>query len=297
MKATVSFATKARWSDAWPGSLERLDREAAGLERALDDLDAVALDELGVAGDVVGVRVRREQVRDVQALALDDLVQRLERRAAVDEDGRPAGLVREQVRVREPVGMHAPLDQHGETVTPRERIAAAMASPLSGCARSREPRAPGASSYGACGSVGRGTAGTGNGGALAPAAPAAPVAVSTTPAGQLRRGQRDRRAAAARERHRERPAAATGERDRRQRAARRQLDDVVHERGHDPRRLERRRCVRRRRGRHGVRRRSGRSARAPARQRERRRRRRRPAARGASAAARRGADGRAPGAP
>ena len=180
MKATVSFATKARWSDAWPGRLQRLDRETARLERALDDLDAVALDELGVAGDVVGVRVRRQQVRHVQALALDDLVQRLERRAAVDEDRRPAGLVREQVRVREPVGMHAPLDQHRETVTPRERIAAREASSLSGCARSREPRAPGASSYGACGSVGRGTAGTGNGGALAPAAPAAPVAASTT---------------------------------------------------------------------------------------------------------------------
>ena len=104
--------------------LQGVDRETARLERAFDDLNAVALDELGVAGDVVGVRVRCQQVRDVQALALDDLVQRLERRAAVDEHRRPPGLVREQVRVREPVGMHAPLDQHRETVTLRERIAA-----------------------------------------------------------------------------------------------------------------------------------------------------------------------------
>ena len=128
MKATVSFATKARWSDAWPGRLERLDRQPAGLERALDDLDAVALDELRVAGDVIGVRVRRQQVRHVQALALDDLVQRLERRAAVDEDRRAAGLVREQVRVREPVGMHAPLDQHGKTVHGEKGSRPAMAS-------------------------------------------------------------------------------------------------------------------------------------------------------------------------
>ena len=36
-----------------PGRLERLDAQAAGLERALDDLEPVALDELVVAGDVV----------------------------------------------------------------------------------------------------------------------------------------------------------------------------------------------------------------------------------------------------
>ena len=99
---------------AW--GLERLDRETAGLDRPFDDLEPVALDELLVAGHVVGVRVRREQVRDRESFALDGLVQRLERRAAVDENRRPARFVRDEVRVREPLGMHAPLDQHAGTV-------------------------------------------------------------------------------------------------------------------------------------------------------------------------------------
>ena len=47
-----------------------------------------------------------------QALALDHREEGLERRAAVDEDGRPARLVGDEVGVREPARMHAPLDQH-----------------------------------------------------------------------------------------------------------------------------------------------------------------------------------------
>ena len=76
-----------------PRRLERLDPQAAGLQRALDDLEPVALDELIVPRDVVGVRVRRQQVGDGQPFALDGLVQRPERSAAVDEDGRSARLV------------------------------------------------------------------------------------------------------------------------------------------------------------------------------------------------------------
>ena len=79
--------------------LERLDAEAARLDRTLDDLEPVALDQLLVAGDVIRMGVRRQQVRDLQALTLDDLVQGPERCAAVDEDGFAAGLVREQVGV------------------------------------------------------------------------------------------------------------------------------------------------------------------------------------------------------
>ena len=77
------------------GRLQRLDPEPARLDAALDDLDAVARDELVVARDVVAVGVGREQVRDRQPFALDHLVQRVERRAAVDEHGRAARLVRQ----------------------------------------------------------------------------------------------------------------------------------------------------------------------------------------------------------
>ncbi len=73
---------------------------------------AEALDELVVAGDVIGVAVGDEKVRRRDALALDRLEERLERRAAVDEDRRPAGLVGEQEGVREPGRVHAPLDDH-----------------------------------------------------------------------------------------------------------------------------------------------------------------------------------------
>ena len=74
-----------------PGRLERLDAQAARLERALDDLESVPLDELVVADDVVVVRVGRQQVGDRQPFALDGLVKRSERRATVDEHGRAAG--------------------------------------------------------------------------------------------------------------------------------------------------------------------------------------------------------------
>jgi hypothetical protein len=40
--------------------------------------------------------------------------------AAVDEDGRPAGLVADDVGVREPLGMHAALDEHPGRLTVME---------------------------------------------------------------------------------------------------------------------------------------------------------------------------------
>ena len=109
-----------------PRRLERLDAQAARLERALDDLEAVPLPQLVVAGDVVVVRVRRQEVGDVQALALDGFVQRPERRAAVDEDGRSAGLIGEQIGIGQPFRMHGPFDQHpwnvpGSPITMRQR--------------------------------------------------------------------------------------------------------------------------------------------------------------------------------
>jgi hypothetical protein len=98
-----------------PGRRERADREAAGLEVALDDLAVVPSADRVVAGDVVGVRVRRQQVRDGQPVPRDGVEQRPEGRPGVDEHGRPAFLVADQVGVRKPVWMHAPLDDHGRS--------------------------------------------------------------------------------------------------------------------------------------------------------------------------------------
>ena len=91
---------------------ERFDAEPARLDGAGHNLQPEALDELVVPRDVIGVPVRDEEVRRRHPLALDRLQERLERRAAVDEDGRPTGLVREQEGVREPARVHAPLDDH-----------------------------------------------------------------------------------------------------------------------------------------------------------------------------------------
>ena len=52
--------------------------------------------------DVIGVRVRPQQVRRRQALALDELEQRAERRSAVDEDRRATRRVADDVGVRQP---------------------------------------------------------------------------------------------------------------------------------------------------------------------------------------------------
>jgi hypothetical protein len=44
--------------------------------------------------------------------ALGRLEERLHGRPGVDEDRRPALLVREEISVREPARIHAPLDEH-----------------------------------------------------------------------------------------------------------------------------------------------------------------------------------------
>ena len=94
------------------GGRQGSETEASRFQRALHDLEAVPLAQLVVAGNVVGIGVGGQQVRDVQAVALDCVVQGLERGAGVDEDGRPAVLVSEEVGVREPARMHRPLDDH-----------------------------------------------------------------------------------------------------------------------------------------------------------------------------------------
>jgi hypothetical protein len=68
--------------------------------------------QLVVVLDVIGVTVRGQEVRDRQALALDDLEQRLQRRARVDENGGSTRLVGDQVRVRQETGIDAPVNKH-----------------------------------------------------------------------------------------------------------------------------------------------------------------------------------------
>ena len=79
-------------------------------------------------------------------LALDGLEQRLERRAAVDEDRRPAGLVREEEGVREPGRVHAPLDDHqtfasNEPGLPPSASSVTPSSPARACASAPGRRA------------------------------------------------------------------------------------------------------------------------------------------------------------
>jgi len=84
--------------------------EEENRERPLIDLARyrMAVDR----GDVVGVAVGDEEMGRRHPLALDRLQERLERRAAVHEDRCSSRLVSQQEGVREPPGMHAPLDDH-----------------------------------------------------------------------------------------------------------------------------------------------------------------------------------------
>jgi phage shock protein A len=111
-----------------PGRPQSLDAEVSGLDdlpvperlRSVDallprgdDAQSEALLELPVVGDVVPVRVCRQEVRDVHLEPVDRGEERRDRGARIDEDGRASGAVRNQVRVGEPLGIHAPFDDHG----------------------------------------------------------------------------------------------------------------------------------------------------------------------------------------
>jgi hypothetical protein len=82
---------------------DRLDPEPAGLHRARDDGDPEPGRQLVLVLDVVGMAVGAQEVRRREAVALDRLQQRLERRPRVDEDGDSARLVADDERVRQPV--------------------------------------------------------------------------------------------------------------------------------------------------------------------------------------------------
>ena len=87
------------------------------LSRLGDDVDPVTRPELVLVHDVVVVRMRPQDCGRRRAPALDGRDERAEIGAGVDEERRPALAVGDRVGVRQPVGLHAPLDQHGGNLT------------------------------------------------------------------------------------------------------------------------------------------------------------------------------------
>ena len=84
-------------------------------------------DDVVLACDVIRMRVRPQHVGHRQPVRLHGREQRLERRARVDEDCRAAGCVCDQVRVREPPGMHRALDDHCRNVPLGATLSARLA--------------------------------------------------------------------------------------------------------------------------------------------------------------------------
>ncbi len=68
--------------------------------------------QLALVRDVVGVRVRAQDMRRRHAPLPCFRDQRLDGGAAVDEDGRSTRLVRDEVGVGQPARIHAALDEH-----------------------------------------------------------------------------------------------------------------------------------------------------------------------------------------
>ena len=91
---------------------DRLDAEPSRLDRSRHDRDPEPTGQELLVLDVIRVAVRAKDVRRRQPFALEGLEQRLERRAAVDEQGDAARLVADEERVREPPLVHRPLDDH-----------------------------------------------------------------------------------------------------------------------------------------------------------------------------------------
>ena len=95
---------------------DRSDDEPAGDEVTGDNRDPEELAELVLMLDVIRVRMRSQQVRGRQVLAGHDLEQWLERRPAVDENGRSLRRVTDHVGIGQPSRMHRPTDNHRYTL-------------------------------------------------------------------------------------------------------------------------------------------------------------------------------------
>ena len=125
-----SSIRNARWPGLCPGVCSALIREAAGgddvavaevvgdarharrLDLVREHARAETLDHDARLVDVVAVGVRDQEVGHGQALDVGRVDQRRDRSAGVDDDGRAARLVADQVGVREPLRVHAALDDH-----------------------------------------------------------------------------------------------------------------------------------------------------------------------------------------
>jgi hypothetical protein len=99
-----------------PGRLDRLDAQAARLDRSGEDGDREPARELVLVLDVIRVAVRTQDVRRCEPLALDRLEQRLERRPAVDEHRHAARRVADDEGVREVPRVHRALDDHAQSL-------------------------------------------------------------------------------------------------------------------------------------------------------------------------------------
>ena len=82
-----------------------------------DDLDAVARTQLVLMYDVIRMGMRPEDRGGGCAPGLDRRDERADVGAGVHEEGRASLPIRNREGVRQPVGMHAPLDQHGARLT------------------------------------------------------------------------------------------------------------------------------------------------------------------------------------
>ena len=112
-KTASPLTTKQTMSSEWPGVGIASTAARPSRARPVDDRDAVASASSSLPTMWSAWACVRSTCVGVSPLALDGREQRLERRAGVDEHRRPAGLVPDEVGVREPAGIHAPHDEHG----------------------------------------------------------------------------------------------------------------------------------------------------------------------------------------
>jgi hypothetical protein len=78
-----------------------------------DDLAPVALLHLGRLGHVIVVVMRQQQVRYVDAMSLDLLVERLHRTPRIDQNAIAAGCACDQVGVGHELWVKRAFEQHG----------------------------------------------------------------------------------------------------------------------------------------------------------------------------------------